>query len=261
MNLSRWDPSRELEEVSGKEAMTVADWIPPVDISETEAEYLIKAELPEVKRAQDFADKEDLFRLLVEGVKDYAIFMIDPKGHVLSWNLGAEIVKGYRADEIIGRSAEIFYTEEAKRNKKFSQLLETAAAKGRVEDENWRVRKDGSLFWANIIITALYDRSGQLRGFATVTRDLSERKRAEEDLRLAHQGLEERVKERTRELQEMNRLLNAKNEELEHSKESLYEKIQELETFHDVVVGREPKMIQLENDIERLKREAGGQHE
>jgi PAS domain S-box-containing protein len=122
---------------------------------------------------------EDLFRLLVEQVKDYGIFVLDPNGIVMSWNAGAENIKGYAAHEIIGHHFSRFYPPEAIRSGWPKTELERAIADGRFEDEGWRVRKDGSRFWANVVITALYDDTGRLRGFAKVTRDLSDRRRIE----------------------------------------------------------------------------------
>jgi PAS domain S-box-containing protein len=116
-------------------------------------------------------------------VRDYAIFALDPDGNVLTWNLGAKSFKGYEASEIIGRHFSTFYPDEDRASRKPEKELEIAAAFGRVEDEGWRIRKDGSRFWANVVITALRDESGELVGFAKVTRDLSERRAAEEALR------------------------------------------------------------------------------
>jgi PAS domain S-box-containing protein len=115
------------------------------------------------------------FRLLVEAVQDYAIFMLDPEGNVSSWNVGAERIKGYKAEEIVGRHFSCFYPEEDLRNGKPQGELVIAAKEGRFEDEGWRVRKDGSRFWANVIITAIKDGTGKLLGFAKVTRDFTER--------------------------------------------------------------------------------------
>jgi PAS domain S-box-containing protein len=115
------------------------------------------------------------FRLLVEAVQDYAIFMLDPEGNVCSWNVGAERIKGYKAEEIVGRHFSCFYPEEDVRNGKPQRELVTAAKEGRFEDEDWRARKDGSRFWANVIITAIKDDTGKLLGFAKVTRDFTER--------------------------------------------------------------------------------------
>jgi len=123
------------------------------------------------------------FQLLVEGVKDYAIFMLDPEGHVISWNRGAELIKGYRSEEILGRHFSVFYQAGALERGWPEHELKVARAEGRFEDEGWRVRKDGSVFWANVVITPLYDATGTLCGFAKVTRDLTERRRQEEILR------------------------------------------------------------------------------
>ncbi|HVM47324.1 MAG TPA: PAS domain S-box protein [Candidatus Acidoferrum sp.] len=123
---------------------------------------------------------EDSYRLLVESVKDYSIIMLDPSGHVVSWNEGARRIKGWRDEEILGKHFSIFYPPEALQ-RGFPELeLTTAAREGRFEDENWRVRKNGTRFWANVVVTALRDKDGTLRGFGKVTRDLTERKQAEE---------------------------------------------------------------------------------
>lgn len=126
---------------------------------------------------------EERFRLLVDSVRDYAIFMLDPQGHVLTWNAGAERFKGYRADEIIGSHFSRFYPPEALARQLPERELEMATRDGAFEDEGWRVRKDGSLFWANVVITAMRDPSGRLVGFAKVTRDLTQRRHQEEALK------------------------------------------------------------------------------
>jgi len=123
-----------------------------------------------------------LFAAVVGSVKDYAIFMLDPSGNVATWNAGAEVIKGYRADEIVGRHISIFYTPEDVAAGKPQALLAAAVAEGRVEEEGWRVRKDGSRFWADVVITPIADGGGQM-GFVKVTRDLTDRKRAEDELR------------------------------------------------------------------------------
>jgi PAS domain S-box-containing protein len=125
-------------------------------------------------------ESEERFRLLVEGVQEYAIFMLDPEGKVTSWNRGAEMIKGYAASEIIGSHFSRFYPQEAILQGKPAWELETATRYGSVEEEGWRVRKDGSRFWANVVITALRDKEGDLRGFAKVTRDMTERRRVEQ---------------------------------------------------------------------------------
>ncbi len=122
---------------------------------------------------------EEMFRLLVEGVKDYAIFMLDPDGFIVSWNKGAETIKGYTAEEIIGQHFSRFYPLDAIARNWPQRELQIARQEGRFEEEGWRLRKDGTPFWANVLITCLQDETGQLRGFAKVTRDLSDRKRLE----------------------------------------------------------------------------------
>jgi PAS domain S-box-containing protein len=126
---------------------------------------------------------EERFKLLVESVREYAIFMLDPGGHVLTWNAGAERFKGYRAEDIIGQHFSRFYPSEALARGLPEHELQVASRTGSFEDEGWRVRKDGSLFWANVVITAMRDAQGELVGFAKVTRDLTQRRAQEENTR------------------------------------------------------------------------------
>jgi PAS domain S-box-containing protein len=125
---------------------------------------------------------EQRFRLLTEAVQDYAIFMLDPKGHIISWNRGAQRIKGYGSLEIIGKHFSCFYSEEDLRNGRPQMVLEVAAKEGRFEDEGWRLRKDGSRFWANVTITAVRDETGALIGFGKVTRDATTKMEAERAL-------------------------------------------------------------------------------
>lgn len=127
----------------------------------------------------DLRQGEEVFRRLVSAVKDYAIFMLDPEGKVMTWNEGAQRIKGYTAREIIGKHFSQFYTTEAKEKKHPQYELELAIKEGRYEEEGWRVRKDGSEFWANVVITPIYD-DDKLIGFSKVTRDLTERRKAEQ---------------------------------------------------------------------------------
>ncbi len=163
---------------------------------------------------QSLREMDERFQLLVESVKDYAIFILDPDGVITTWNGGAERIKGYRADEIIGQHFSRFYPEEDVRSGKCEMELETAIAEGRFEDEGWRIRKDGSRFWANVVITALRNAHGDVIGFAKVTRDLTERKAAEEArVRLAEvtaaREEAERALEQLSRLQELTGLLAA----------------------------------------------------
>jgi PAS domain S-box-containing protein len=194
----------------------------------------------ESQRVEGLEITDKLFRLFVERVKDYAIFLLDARGGVITWNAGAEALKGYRRDEIIGRHFSCFYGAGDVARGKPNSLLATAEDQGRVEDEGWRVRKNGSRFWANVVITALRDDQGRVTGFAKITRDLTER-------RQANQLLEQRVHERTTELLAANAKLTETN--------------QELEAFHQAVVGRELKIIALEKrlaELEAALKRAGG---
>jgi PAS domain S-box-containing protein len=134
------------------------------------------------KTAEELRRSEERFRLLVESVDEYAIFMLDPSGRVMSWNAGAEKINGYRADEVLGQHFSGFYVPEEPGQNRAQMALDTAVADGRFEEEGWRIRKDGSRFWASILITAVRDQTENLIGFSKITRDLSDHKRAEEEL-------------------------------------------------------------------------------
>src|SRR5829696_6635107 len=132
---------------------------------------------------QELRHSEEIFRLLVEGVKDYAVFMLGPDGRIVSWNEGAERIQGYEVSEVVGEHFSVFYTEEDVERGLPGEELRVAAIEGRFEEEGWRVHKDGTLFQADVVITALRDEAGDLRGFSHVTRDITARKEAEEALR------------------------------------------------------------------------------
>jgi rsbT co-antagonist protein RsbR len=125
----------------------------------------------------------EMLQLLVDTIRDYAITILDPRGYITTWSPAAERLKGYRADEIVGRHFSAFYTPEEVASGKCVRELEVATREGRFEDEGWRVRKDASCFWASVVITALRDAQGNLRGFGKVTRDLTDRKNSEDRLR------------------------------------------------------------------------------
>ena len=168
----------------------------PVDIMlkpiENEAEVVVLSivrDVTEQHLAADALRKSDLqLRSIVEGVTDYAIYLLDKDGHIATWNPGAERIKHYKADEILGRHFSHFFTTEDQERGRPAELLKMAAARGRVEQEGWRVRKDGTRFWANVVLTAVRDASGELTGFAKVTRDFTDRKRAEEAVMLQLSG-------------------------------------------------------------------------
>ncbi|CAN7746568.1 PAS domain S-box protein [Caballeronia sp. LjRoot34] len=134
-------------------------------------------------------ESEDRFRLLVQSVTDYAIYMISPTGVITNWNAGAERIKGYKQEEIVGSNFAVFYTEEDRANGMPAQTLATAASEGRFEQESWRVRRDGTRFWAHVVVDSIRDEAGRLLGFAKVTRDITERKQAAEALERANAAL------------------------------------------------------------------------
>lgn len=177
-----------------------------------------ESEILEKSRQQEaLRESEERFRLLVNGVRDYAIFLLDPQGKITSWNEGAERIKGYRIDEIIGKHFSLFYTEEDLALDKPGEELRKAAKEGRVEEEGWRIRKDGSRFWADVVVTRIQNEQGSLIGFSKVTRDLTERKKAEDEIRKLNEDLERRVAERTAALMEANEILEQRTREAEEA--------------------------------------------
>lgn len=190
--------------------------------SEEELIYAIARDITQIKEA-DAARKhtEALFGLLVNSVKDYAIYMLDPQGRVMSWNQGAERTNGFLASEIIGQHVSCFHPKDEVNEGRPEEVLEIAATQGCYEYETWRLRKDGSKFWADVVITALKDDAGNLTGFATVTRDITERKQAQEALQSARDELEKRVEERTAQLQQKTNELEVAMRELQNTQAQL----------------------------------------
>jgi PAS domain S-box-containing protein len=202
--------------VTGK----LADELPVVEAYKLGAvDFLVKPLVPEIVRAKVagfvelYEAKErarrqaDQLRLLVQGTKDTAIVMLDPDGRIATWNAGAERLYGYTADEVAGRHFSVFYPPETIARGWPAEELRRATADGGVEDEGWRVRRDGSRFWSGVVITALRDEAGTLRGFSKVFRDLTERKKWEDSLRRMHEELEQRVRDRTADLSAANEAL------------------------------------------------------
>ncbi len=189
------------------------------------------------ERTAELRESEERFRLMVSAVKDYAIFMLGPTGEIVTWNEGAERLKGYTASEIIGKNfASCFYAKEDVLDGKPARELEYAASRGSFEDEGLRVRKDGSTFWASVVITALRDADGKLLGYSKVVRDITERKRAEEELRKYRDSLEEQVRERTAELLVKNARLAEEISERKRAEEEAL-RMQKLESLRVLAGG------------------------
>jgi PAS domain S-box-containing protein len=198
---------------------------------------------------------DEVFRVLVESVKDYAIFLLDPDGRVATWNDGAERIKGYTADEIIGEHFSRFYPQEARESRWPDRELEIASKEGRFVDEGLRLRKDGSTFWASVVITALRDVTGELRGFSKVTRDLTERRALEERTRQLNKELRDRVTQ----LLETQRLVELRTMELQRLSGELLrvqddERRKMARALHDDL-GQELAALMIEVDVYRESRD------
>ena len=180
---------------------------------------------------------EELYRLLVEQVEDYGIFMLDTEGNIISWNEGAARINGYGTSEILGKSFSIFYPQEDIISQKPKWELEIAAKDGKYEEEGWRIRKNGNRFWANVVITAIYNDEGKLFGYAKVTRDLTERKKTETELRESF----ERHRLLAEELKQINNQLLEANKQLEQfasiASHDLKEPLRKIITFADLVLN------------------------
>ena len=203
----------------------------------------------------------ELFRLLVETVRDYAIFVLDPDGNVLTWNPGAQAMKGYAKDEIVGKHFSKFYLPEAIQSGWPERELTLAEKEGRFSDEGWRVRKDGSSFWASVVITALHAPDGRLSGFAKVTQDMTERRQTEERVQMLNRELRQRVAQldesrkvielRTLELQKLSaRILHVQDEERRRLARELHDDLgQQLSAVKMLL----PKMAANEQVIEMVE--------
>jgi PAS domain S-box-containing protein len=194
---------------------------------------MIVSDLTEKKKQEDtLLHSEERYHRMVEEVEDYAIIMINSEGIIQNWNKGAEKIKGYKAEEIVGKSFSTFYTKEDRQNKIPEKLLDRARKRGKATDENYRVRKDGSKFWGSIVITALHDNNNNIIGFVKVTRDLTERKKAEED-----------IKYKAAELEEKNTELEKMNKELQSfayiSSHDMQEPLRKIQIFATRIIEKE----------------------
>ena len=202
---------------------------------------------------------EERFRMLVDAVQDYAIFMLDAHGHVSTWNSGAQRIKGYAISEIMGKHFSVFYPEEDIRSGKPQRELEIAAKQGRLEDEGWRLRKDGSRFWANVIITALIDETGTLVGFGKVTRDYTERVRVQEALRkeiVEKTEAQRKLHDSEKSLRRLSlRLLQTQDEERRRIGRDLHDSVGQY------LVGLKMRLDSLKSSAERSQREDTSQLE
>jgi PAS domain S-box-containing protein len=173
---------------NGEERILRTRKVPLFDADDT-PQYLlgISEDITEFKKVKDtFRDIDQRFRLLVDGVQDYAIFMLDPTGTVISWNKGAQRISGYETEEVMGKHFSIFCTPEDQATGRPDKELKSALDQGRVEDEGYRVRKNGQRYWSNVIMTPVFGENKKLRGFAKVTRDMTERKEIEKELQEKH---------------------------------------------------------------------------
>lgn len=182
----RWEGELIHTHRSRRQVTVASRWVLRRDATGEAAEILeINTDVTQERQAQEqLRSSEQRFRMLVENVRDYAIFRLDPRGVITTWNEGARRIKGYEASEIVGKHFSVFYQQQDVIDGKPQWELEQARLRGSVEDEGWRIRKDGSKFWASVVVTALYDQGGALTGFGKVTRDLTARREEEERLRL-----------------------------------------------------------------------------
>lgn len=200
------------------------------------------------KEIQERKKSEEHYRLIVEAVKDYAIYMLDPNGIILSWNTGAEKIKGYTASEVLGRHFSLFYSKEDIEAGKPALELKIAAAEGQYKDESLRLKKDGSKFWGSVVISAIRDEKGELKGYAKVVRDISDRIKAATALKESYEMLETRVEERTQELVDSNK-------ELEHfayiASHDLQTPLRHITSYVQLVIAKIKETTKIDAEMEK----------
>ncbi len=189
---------------------------------------------------------EERYHLMVEEVQEYAILYLNPEGIIENWNAGAEKIKGYKADEIVGKYFAVFYTKEDQKNNLPQKLLQQAREKGKVIHEGWRTRKNGNLFWASVVITAVHNKKGEVIGFSKVTHDLTDKKRADDTLKLNAMELEQK----NNELEEMNKELQSFAYISSHD---LQEPLRKIQTFASQIIEKEAVNLS-ENGLDKFKR-------
>jgi len=262
------DESRLLDERKREEGRTVT-WFRFISAIAITVMLLVISSLFLLERRRsaerdELLQSEQRFQLMARSIRDYAIIMLDREGRVASWNEGAERIKGWRADEILGKHFSRFYPDDVA-SFQVQEKLETAASQGRFSEEGWRTRKDGSKFWGHVIITALRDESGELQGFVKITHDLTERKRAEDALRaevgerrLAEEALRELIGSLESVVAERTSLLSAAVQELSTAKERV-----ETLAHHDPLTGLPNRRLLLDRlqlamaNARRRKRQVG----
>lgn len=209
-----------------------------VDVTQ---QYLLSKQLEQEKivaqkNTEELRRSEERYQKMITEVEDYAILLLDKEGNIQNWNLGAEKIKGYKADEIIGKNFRVFYMPEDKANSKPDRLLRTAIETGKATDEGWRVRKDGTRFWGSTVITALHDNSNNIIGFSKVTRDLTERKIAEEKMKKYAEELEQKNEELVR----TNKELESFNYVASHD---LQEPLRKIQIFSNAVLSTDFELL------------------
>ncbi|MEB3827069.1 PAS domain S-box protein [Phormidium sp. CCY1219] len=246
-----------LKRADGEYRWILMSAVPRFDSEGSFAGYIGSClDITDRKQALDaLRESEEGFRALVDGVKDYAIIRLDPEGRVVSWNAGAQRIKGYRAEEILGQHFEVFYSPEDRRLGTPQGELEQAKNQGRFEKEGERLRKDGQKFWANVIITALRDNKGQLRGFSKVMRDITEQRRTQQALEQLTADLEQRVEARTGELQQTNSQLQ---QEIRDRESAEAEKTQAIADLQEMSAQRKAEADTLTQQVHKLLGEIKG---